>query len=333
MSPTKLHLPLHRRPVEHHTKNRQPVSVAQKAVLIDDQTLMLWAGSLTTARKVARELEFESLAGGRPPLQAVLAQVGLSSADLDNTWIALHRLDKAGDIHVEHHNFRRRVVQGAEALEAGSGTMHFIDGLRLPPTTEPEAPVLACWLERVGQRLWSEATERGTLDHGYGGWFELVIRDGGRFVKLPYAFQGWNFRPGKLVAATGVFSWYVGNRLYISQVVDRELLRATENPEATAGDFSLQVISDLLDRDITPAADASTWSPSPPQAIQFHVVMDHQRNLVRMCVDRWPRDFRLSLVVEGSRLEAVRSGKASFFPRIHRMMAGLDGGRLLEPIL
>lgn len=274
-----LHLPLHRAP----QKIRGPLgyigSMVQKAEVIGDRTLVLWAGPLIHAQRVLRRIEVVSDNGS---LHVELKEI---CADLDinphAVGLSLIHCFIFGD-EVNFHCVNARGRSDPPFYYAGSGSEHFLNHIIPNITTtdnETKNDFLKQFISRILRAKLNEILNGDVFQHHYGGWFEIVEIVDGKFKKQPICLKIWE-KSDKEYSITKWsplwFSKYNGNDLHIAHILTHE-----HSEDIADLNIDVAIVSSLL-HDETPRPDINKIKCE--SSIDMHVVVNMKSGAMRSLI-------------------------------------------------
>jgi hypothetical protein len=265
-------LPLTPRPIRVASDNHTLIGLAQKAVQFDDRHVLLWAGSEIVARHVWTGLAQAVLAEPATRLLDFVASLDLPDAEKGQVALVYHRLDPDGRFFREAFNAKRADIDGVDTFFAGTGDFHFIDDIRpifATPDSNSYNSLLRDWLHRIGYVILSEAIDGENLEYAYGGWFEIVLYEDGRFKKIPYLIKLWEEREGIIKSAPCISGWYKDNHLC--------LLRSHVRKTASESSNDVTVVRDPLRRTAIENDRRNVIESYTKGALQIHLVFNEQR--------------------------------------------------------
>lgn len=269
-----LHLPLHRNPQERSGPLGHIGSMAQKAVLIGDRTLVLWAGPLFHAQRALQRIEVVS-DGGSTYVDAkqICADLEIDPKALGLSLI--HCFIDGDTIHFNSANARGR--SDPPFYYAGSGAKHFLNDLspRVRGTDgEIKNEFLNVFIPKILLAKINEVVSGDVFAHNYGGWFEIVEVVESSFRKQSICLKIWEQNEDALTQWGPLwFSLYNGHDLHIARVLTHE--RAEANVEL---EIEVTVVPSIL-HPPTPEPDLADLKCEC--AIELHVIVDREKGSTR----------------------------------------------------
>jgi len=245
--PAPISIPFRQEPLTHANAGYSLAATIQKSVIFG-RTMILFAGTVVIARAIIEQIRSASDDGqNKIDLMELLDASGLSAKELDAVSLIYHYTPPGPRLLRAQWNCEKIEMPGTDELfSAGTGVWNFFENHQY--TSNGELPdyerVLASLLTRLSVHPLYEANSSESLDHLYGGWFELAHRDGATFTKVPYAVRFWARRGGVLFSGGPIhFGWYRDNTLTISrfQFEEKNGIRSLNQ--------DLDIVPDLLGRD------------------------------------------------------------------------------------
>jgi|CXWL01.1.fsa_nt_gi hypothetical protein len=297
--PAPISIPFRQEPLKHANAGYSLAGTIQKSVIFG-RTLVLFAGTVVVARAVIEHIRSASDEGQNEiDLLELLDASGLSAKELDAVSLIYHYTPPGPQLHRTQWNCEKIEMPGADELfGAGTGVWNFFENHQ--STSSADRPdherVLASLLARLSAHPLYEANNRESLDHLYGGWFELAHRDDATFTKVPYAVRFWARQGGVLFSGGPIhFAWYRDNTLTVSrfQFVEENGVRSLKQ--------DLDIVPDFLGRD----------RGGPPKAAirpyffihivhdldeqdAVHTLIDHQIESEGMILEVSPKGVRVA---------------------------------------
>lgn len=315
-----IHLPLHREPQQRCGPLGHIGSMVQKAEIIGEHTLVLWAGPLMPAQRVLRRIEALSDNGNtRLDLKKVCVDLDIDPHRLGLSIIYCFIEDDF--IHFNSVNARGR--SDPPFYYAGSGAKHFLNDLS-PRITEMNGEkrneFLNFFIPRMLSAKISEFTNGDVFQYHYGGWFEVVEVSEYIFKKRSVCLKFWEHtssnEEGYTITKWGPlwFSLYDGNDLHVARVLAHE--HSEENVDF---DTQVSVVTSLIHSERSEKPDLNYIECKTD--IEFHVIINREMGSLRSLMlhghtpgDRffWARNERSASMGISPELQiALRGGLAS----------------------
>ncbi len=209
---------------------RDPVAIAgnvalagmtQKAFVLGERTLVLWAGSEVVARTICDEIAKASDGGqNHVEILKLIDDMGLSESEAKSAAIIYHYLDDERRIHRIYHFGIVSPTADFELIHAGSGSWDFLEdtAVHMPPANSAPLALSQSWLMRVLATLMNELLSDAPARFAYGGWFELVTIAEEGFRKLNIGVAIWFYRDETLELNRIVYGNYEGADLMVTDI-------------------------------------------------------------------------------------------------------------------
>jgi hypothetical protein len=256
----------------------QPAGLVQKVVLIASNCALAWAGSLVSARFTVRQLRHLSRIG-QLTFANIEAHFREHSADLQDLRVIGFLTELVGE-HARHHPFcwgvEKKVIPGADIWISGTGANHFeadesgewqglvestIRGMlqSLSPERKAEGGIVALQLQ--GALLGIEMTSGATLDHLYGGGYEVAAQVGegvySKFQDAVYAYALCDIQHPSQNESVRIEAPFRLSRLRYGS--GRELaIYNMDNPFQEDSRLECYVVPDIEDLQVIPQQPAET---------------------------------------------------------------------------
>lgn len=223
--PAAIDLPLRSRNLFHVSQEPAsanfvslPVGMAQKAVLLEPNGLVLWAGSKVIATSLIRDIAHASIQGRVPSLDEVIAQSGISRREADQ--VSLIAFLDRGDAIIQHvHQTERTERSFGSVVYAGTGSYPGILDFDDPHQSSDIGDFRRGYIDRLMLILAGELITRENGLFSFGGWFELAsLATDGNFEKTSYAIKLWIVDGEQMCDGPGLISGYVGHDQVIFQL-------------------------------------------------------------------------------------------------------------------
>lgn len=265
--PISVSIPFRENPFEHSSRDYALAGTSQKSVIFG-RTMISFADSVMVARAVIKYIREVSDDGQiEINLEKTMEDSGLSQKELDQVCLIYHFNPSGPSIVRTTWNCDKLDINGSNAVwAAGSGTQNFFENIitRLDDRIPDHEKVLQSFYSRLASHPVSEMVGTDSLDHLYGGWFELTYRDEMSFTKVPYAVRFWARKSGTLASGGPIhFGWYHGHDLNITR---GQISEKDGSKSLMTSNF---VVTDFLRR---PSSVPAAWSIKPYFVI--HVVFD-----------------------------------------------------------
>lgn len=240
-------IPFREQPLQHVSGGYALVGTMQKSVIFG-RTMVSFADSVAVAKAVIDRIRAVSRDGqDQIDLFKVLSDSGLSEAELKQVALIYYYNSPDPVLDRTAWNCEQLEVPGADAIVgAGSGLWNFFENLdyKADDGMPSHEAVLATFLAKMSVHPTYKSNSTESLDHLYGGWFEVAYRDKETFTKVPYAVRFWAKQGDILFSGGPIYiGWYRDNTLNVTriQLVERAGVRSD-----TQSNF---VVPDFLNRD------------------------------------------------------------------------------------
>jgi hypothetical protein len=243
-----------------------PVGMAQKAVMLEPNGLVLWAGSRIVAASLIKDLALASNQISPPSLEWVIEHSGVSKAEADQVSLITF-LDRGNSIVQYVHNTQSIERPFGRIVHAGTGSY---PGILDFDDQDRSAEIDAFhrgYLHRMMLMLAGELITQENAYFSFGGWFEFAQSGpGGLFSKTAYAIKLWLVDGDQIGDGPGLLSGYVGHDLLIFQL--NRSVGAAPRP---------YLIADVLNR----SARRGWEGEAPDREHDFEVHVVHFNDLKR----------------------------------------------------
>lgn len=222
-----------------HSNAGHQIAGLRRKIVVSGKTVILWAGSLVTARVIIQSL-LESSNEGKIEVDFpnLLESVKLTTEELSEVSIIYHYFDDTM-IRRYSHNCDLYESGGFNARVAGSGGWDFIQNtdVRISANPSRREAILAMMM-RVGYHIIKDASTVSNYDFMYGGWIESFIDENGILATLPYAVKFWYVdEHGVSPDPPLFFSWYDDGKLFVCRA---DFLRGSAT-------INVQLVNGLMD--------------------------------------------------------------------------------------
>jgi hypothetical protein len=271
--PQPFTLPFREQPLVHESQGWTFGRFAQKLVTFG-RTLVQWAGREVIARAAIAEIQKASDSGEKQiSLHTVLGQSELSESELSAVGIIYHYIPGPETIFRDQHNCTTFIQGETESLIAdGKGSDHFFRDMVVSGGDRLTHLAFTAGLiaKVVAHSVYEWSGDTISLDHLYGGWFELASKAADHFHKIPYAIKFWR-RSDEILESGGpiFFGFYDESRLAVLGLQPREI------GDRVTFEQRLQIVPDLFGRGHRSGPPKETVRPE----FVAHVVFEKQGDL------------------------------------------------------